>query len=99
MAAPQTHMHDIPSIHASNPTVPATLGNLNLDRGVQAGDPILFGDLHHAKSVVSAYESGDDPLITPAVVASAELRAMEMSPYPASEATAAVMPVDVGGEL
>lgn len=50
-AAPPTYLHNIPSIHASNPAVPAVLGNLDLNRGVQTGLPVDPQNLANAKSV------------------------------------------------
>jgi hypothetical protein len=49
--APPTYLHNIPSIHASNPTIPALLGNLDLNLGVQIGLPVDPQNLENAKLV------------------------------------------------
>lgn len=50
-AAPRTYLHNIPSIHVSNPAIPAILGNLDLNRGIQTGLPVDPQNLVNAKSV------------------------------------------------
>jgi hypothetical protein len=47
----QTYLHEIPSIHASNPTLPKILGNLDLNRSVQTGLPVDPENLVNAKAV------------------------------------------------
>jgi hypothetical protein len=49
--AAQTYLYDISSVHESNGGVPAVLGNLDLNRAIQAGAPIDRQNLAHAKSV------------------------------------------------
>ena len=51
---PPTYLNNIPSIHESTGGVPAVLGNLDLNRGIQAGAAIDRQNLTHAKSVAKA---------------------------------------------
>lgn len=50
-APPPTYLHAIPSVYASHIDVPLVLGNLDLNRAIQAGVPIDPQDLSHAKLV------------------------------------------------
>lgn len=49
IAAPQVYLYNIPSIHATNPGVPPAIDQLDLNRSINAGDPIapanIFGML------------------------------------------------------
>ena len=54
MNQPPSFLHDIPSIHQKNPAIPAVLANLDLNRGVVAGDPLNYEEVVHAKAVVTA---------------------------------------------
>ena len=51
MAAPQTYIHDIPSIHDTNPDIPPVLGHIDLNQAIFAGNVIAHQDLFHAKAV------------------------------------------------
>lgn len=51
MAQPPAYMYNIPSIHESNGGMSAILVNLDLNRAIQAGDPIQPQNLIHAKSI------------------------------------------------
>lgn len=50
-APPPTYLHAIPSIYASHGDVPLVLGNMDLNRTIQAGAPIDPQNLLHAKLV------------------------------------------------
>ena len=54
MAAPQTYIHDIPSIHGTNPALPPVLGQVDLNQALFAGNVIAQQDLSHAKAVAKA---------------------------------------------
>lgn len=47
-------LHDIPSIHQKNPAIPAVLANLDLNRGVVAGDVLNYEEVVHANAVATA---------------------------------------------
>jgi len=53
-AASPTYLHNIPSIHASNPAIPAVLGNLDLNHGIQTGLPVDPQNLVNAKAVMKS---------------------------------------------
>jgi len=99
-AAPGTYLHDIPSIHATNPTIPAILGNMDMNRGIQAGLPVDPQNLVNAKSVAKAlpfiHQSGVDNRVTAAVVESAKLRANAVE---AAHAMAMYTPIDLAQTL
>ena len=50
-APPPTYLHDIPSIHATNPGIPAVLGNLDLNCAIQTGHAIDPQNIVNATSV------------------------------------------------
>jgi hypothetical protein len=50
-APPPNYLNDIPSVHSSNGGVPAVLGNLDLNRSIQAGVPLDSENLVQAKLV------------------------------------------------
>jgi hypothetical protein len=55
MNHPPTFPHAIPSIHQKNPhNIPAILANLDLNRGVQAGDDLNYEEVIHANAVATA---------------------------------------------
>jgi hypothetical protein len=57
MNQPPSFLHDIPSIHQKNPDIPAVLANLDLNRGVRAGDALDYEEVIHANAVASALKS------------------------------------------
>lgn len=56
-----TYLHDIPSIHAINPGLPALHATLDLDRGIIAGQPLNQQDLDHARYVAMAFKGLKNP--------------------------------------
>lgn len=50
-------LHNIPSIHQKHPAIPAVLANLDLNRGVVAGDPLDYEEVTHANAVVTALKA------------------------------------------
>jgi hypothetical protein len=46
-----TYLHDIASVQSKHDQLPAVLANIDLNRGVGAGDPVDRADLIHARSV------------------------------------------------
>lgn len=48
---PPTYLYNIPSVQASNAGLPGVLGNLDLNRNIQAGAPVDRQNLANAKSV------------------------------------------------
>jgi len=51
---PPTYFNNIPSLHESMAGVPAVLGNLDLNRGIQAGAAIDRDNLLQAKCVAKS---------------------------------------------
>ena len=51
---PPTYFNNIPSLHESTAGVPAVLGNLDLNRGIQAGTAINRDNLVQAKSIAKS---------------------------------------------
>ena len=51
---PPSFLHDIPSIHQKNPEIPPVLANLDLNRGVAAGDALDYEQVIHANAVATA---------------------------------------------
>lgn len=49
-----TYFHNIATVHAKHPSLPAILGNLDLDRAINAGDPLSQQNLDHARFVALA---------------------------------------------
>jgi hypothetical protein len=47
-------MLDIPSIHHQDPAIPPILANLDLNRAVDAGDPLDYIEVTHANAIVTA---------------------------------------------
>ncbi|KAF8868470.1 hypothetical protein BD779DRAFT_1001638 [Infundibulicybe gibba] len=75
--ASQTYTHDIRSLHEAHPNLPATLGNLDLNRKVLAGNNIVPEDLNNAKATFSGLKSLSefgDPRVTEERVKTAALR-------------------------
>jgi hypothetical protein len=54
MAAAQAYLHDIPSVQDVCPHLPAILGNIDINRRVQAHTPIDRAVLNHANGVAVA---------------------------------------------
>ena len=50
-ALPGNYLHGIPSVRDRHPALPAILGNVDLNRGIQQGTPVVRGDLVHARAV------------------------------------------------
>ncbi|KAF8163405.1 hypothetical protein B0H34DRAFT_856899 [Crassisporium funariophilum] len=99
--APQpNYAHDIPSVRAVNPGLPAALGNLDLNRGIRAGTPLEPLNLSQAKLVAkglqAAHDYGMDNRVTAAVAESAALRATAVE---AAHALGTYAPVDIGQAL
>lgn len=46
-----TYSHNIASLHAKHPALPAILNNLDLNRAINAGDPLSQQELDHARFV------------------------------------------------
>jgi len=94
--AAQNYMHDIRSICDVHPNLPAVLGNLDLSLRIHAHTPIDRVLLTHAQSVAKALkgikEIGNEPLVTDAVVQSAEVRAHTIE---AAHASAEFSPVNL----
>jgi hypothetical protein len=45
------YLHNIPSVHILHPDVPAVLGELDLNQGIVAGQPLARQHLTHARVV------------------------------------------------
>jgi hypothetical protein len=50
-------IHDIPSIHQRHPGLPAALGNIDLNLGIQAGDPLNYAEVRNARATVAALKA------------------------------------------
>jgi hypothetical protein len=54
MDQPPTFLHNIPSIHEKHQEIPAVFENLDLNRGIAAGDPLDYDLVSHSKAVAMA---------------------------------------------
>jgi len=96
--AAQNYMHDIRSIRDVHQNLPAVLGNLDLDLRIQAHTPINRVLLTQAQGVAKALkgikEIGNEPLVTDAVVQSADLE-MRAHTIEAAHGSAEFSPVNL----
>ena len=53
-------IHNIPSIYQRHPGLPTALGNIDLNCGIQAGDPLNYAEIRNACATVTALKALQD---------------------------------------